>query len=219
MKVKILWLTSLALAALMAVISALALSRLPAGAQLVTHWAADGTPNGTMPAARALFIAPVTVVLLSTLFAALPRLDPLQDRMAQSAAVMRVAWIALLALMALAFAAIAGPVFGLVLPVSMLGIGAGAMLVALGNVLPKSRLGFFVGIRTPWTLTDSETWIATHRFAARLFILAGMIVIVGALLPIPMALRGKLLLGTALLAALLPMAYSWWYWESRKTRP
>lgn len=218
MKVKGLLIASLALATAMAAVGALALARLPEGARLVTHWAADGTPNGTMPAARALFIAPAMVALFGLFFAAVPRIEPLQDRLEQSAPVLRVAWIALLALMALAFAHVAGPVFGFVPPFSLIGIGAGAMLVALGNVLPKSRPGFFVGIRTPWTLTDPENWIATHRLGARTFILAGVVVMLGAVLPIPMALRSKLLLGAALFSGLVPVVYSWWFWQSRKVR-
>lgn len=218
MKVKGLLMASLLLAALMAAIGALALMRLPEGARLITHWAADGRPNGSMPAARALFIAPLMVALLGALFAVLPSIEPLQDRMAQSAQVLRVGWISLLMLMTLVFAQIAGPAFGIVLPVSLVSFGAGAMLVALGNVLPKSRPGFFVGIRTPWTLTDTENWIATHRLAARLFILAGLAVMLASVLPVPMALRGGLLVGAALFAALVPTIYSWWFWQSRKRR-
>lgn len=218
MKVKGLWIASLALAALMALIGALALARLPEGARLVTHWAADGTPNGTMPAHRALFVAPALVALLGTLFAALPRIEPLQERMAQSAPVLRVAWVALLLLLSLTFAKVAGPVFGIDLPVSLISVGAGALLVALGNVLPKSRPGFFVGIRTPWTLTDSENWIATHRLGARTFIVAGLVVIAGALLPIPAALHARLVISATLLAALVPAVYSWWFWHRRKAQ-
>ncbi|MBB3957562.1 SdpI family protein [Novosphingobium sediminicola] len=218
MKVKGLLMASLLLAALMAAMGALALMRLPEGARLITHWAADGTPNGSMPAARALFIAPLMVALLGALFAVLPSIEPLQERMAQSAQVLRVGWISLLILMTLVFAQIAGPAFGIVLPVSLVSFGAGAMLVALGNVLPKSRPGFFVGIRTPWTLTDTENWIATHRLAARLFILAGLAVMLASVLPVPMAVRGGLLVGAALFAALVPTIYSWWFWQSRKGR-
>lgn len=219
MKVKALLISSLALAVLMAVIGALALARLPAGARLVTHWAADGTPNGWMPAGRALFVAPLLVAVLGGLFAILPGIEPLQDRMEQSAPVLRVGWISLLMLMTLAFMQVAGPVFGLALPVSLMGIGVGAMLIALGNVLPKSRPGFFVGIRTPWTLTDSENWIATHRLGARTFMLAGLVVMLGSGLPVPVALRGGLMVGAALLAALVPAVYSWWFWHRRRLRP
>lgn len=218
MKVRGLLIASLALAALMAAIGVFALMRLPESARLITHWAGDGTPNGSMPAARALFIAPLIVALFSALFAVLPRIEPLQDRMDQSAPVLRVSWISLLVLMTLAFVKVAGPAFGIVLPVSLMGIIAGAMLIALGNVLPKSRPGFFVGIRTPWTLTDSENWVATHRLGARTYILAGFVIMLSSLLPIPMALRGKLWLGTGLLAGLVPMIYSWWFWQSHKAR-
>ena len=219
MKVKGLLIASLALAALMALVAALALSRLPEDARLITHWAMDGTPSGTMPAARALFIAPSMVVLFAVIFAVMPRIEPLQDRLNQSAPVLRVAWTALLLLSTLTFAQVAGPAFGIAQPLSLIDIGAGIMLIALGNVLPKSRPSFFVGIRTPWTLTDSENWVATHRLGARTFIAAGLAVVLGSVFPIPAALHGKLVVGATLMAALIPAIYSWWFWQSRKAHP
>jgi len=36
-------------------------------------------------------------------------------------------------------------------------------LAILGNYLPNLRSNYFIGIRTPWTLENPETWRATHR--------------------------------------------------------
>ena len=216
MKVRGLLLASLLLAIVMAVIAVLALQRLPDGARLITHWRADGTPNGSMPAARAVFFAPVIVTGLGLLFAALPRIEPLQDRLSGSAPLLRTAWVALLALMTLAFAKVVGPVYGLELPFPVMNAGVGLMLIALGNMLPKSRPGFFVGIRTPWTLTDTDNWIATHRLGAKTFIAAGLVMILGGMLPLSAALHARLLIGAALFSGGVPVVYSWWHWQSRQ---
>jgi immunity protein, SdpI family len=37
----------------------------------------------------------------------------------------------------------------------------------IGNYLGNLRPNYFIGIRTPWTLENSETWRATHRLGAR----------------------------------------------------
>ena len=52
--------------------------------------------------------------------------------------------------------------------------------VLMGNVLGKLRRNFWVGVRTPWTLASDKVWIATHRLAARLMVVAGMIGLLGA---------------------------------------
>lgn len=45
----------------------------------------------------------------------------------------------------------------------------------VGNQLGKSRPMRFVGIRTPWTRANVDTWIATHRLGGRLMIGAGLV--------------------------------------------
>jgi len=60
--------------------------------------------------------------------------------------------------------------------------GVGVLLVILGNFMGKVTRNFFVGIRTPWTLASEEVWLRTHRFGGRLFVLAGLVLFVLAVL-------------------------------------
>jgi uncharacterized membrane protein len=217
MKVKTLIVASLVIAGLMAVFALYAASLVPAGTQLPTHWNAAGDVDGTMPALQALLF-PVGVVLVSTLLLGLiPRMEPLQDRLEASAALLRTAWIGILALMVLIEAAIAAPAFGVKIPVALPMLGVGALFVALGNVLPKSRPGFFVGIRTPWAIMDTDNWIATHRLGGKLMILAGLVIVLASLLPLPANVRTPAIFGALAACIVPPLAYSWWLWH-RKMR-
>ncbi len=45
----------------------------------------------------------------------------------------------------------------------------------LGNVLGKVKRNFWIGIRTPWTLANECVWNDTHRLAARIFVVVGVI--------------------------------------------
>src|SRR5262245_38423230 len=45
----------------------------------------------------------------------------------------------------------------------------------VGNLLGKTRRNFWIGIRTPWTLSSDAVWIATHRLGARIFVVAGIL--------------------------------------------
>jgi uncharacterized membrane protein len=55
-------------------------------------------------------------------------------------------------------------------------IWGGIFLIAIlnGNLLGKVRRNFFVGIKTPWTLTSERVWNATHRFAAKIAVAGGL---------------------------------------------
>lgn len=51
----------------------------------------------------------------------------------------------------------------------------GVMWVLLGNQLGRVKSNFFIGIRTPWALSDDANWKQTHRFAAKLWFFAGVV--------------------------------------------
>ena len=50
--------------------------------------------------------------------------------------------------------------------------------VVFGNYLGNVRPNYFVGIRTPWTLENPETWRATHRLGGRLMFFGALILLV-----------------------------------------
>lgn len=209
-------LASVATTILLAIVAAVALSRLPAGTRLPTHWNAAGEADGLADAGTALFLPVVLTVAVSAMMWALPRIEPLQDRMANSASLLLATWGGLLAMMVLVEALIAAPAFGFALPPTMALAGAGLLFVVIGNALPKSRPGFFVGIRTPWTLTDPENWIATHRLGARTMVAGGAMLVAGALLPIDPAVRAGWTMAAIGVAVVPPIVYSWWFWRTRR---
>lgn len=200
----------------LAAVAAVALSRLPAGTQLPTHWNAAGEADRFASADVALFMPVALTIVVSLSMLALPRVEPLQDRLANSAPLVKAAWGGLLALMMLIEAIVAAPAFGIALPATMSLVGIGLLFAVIGNALPKSRPGFFVGIRTPWTLTDPENWIATHRLGARTMVAGGAILVAGALLPLQPDDRAVMTMVAIGLAVVPPVAYSWWYWRAHR---
>lgn len=217
MRTRPLSLISLAIVCLLTAIALIALSRLPVGAQLPIHWTITGDADQYASARYVLFGPVVAAAVLSALFAVLPRLEPLQERMGGSATLLEASWVGFLALMVLVEIMIAGPAFGLVLTPSLLFAGLGIYLIIRGNALPKSRPGFFVGIRTPWAITDTNNWVATHRFGSRTMMLGGAIIALAAVLPLGAQARLGTVYFALALTSLPPVIYSWWFW--RRTKP
>lgn len=52
----------------------------------------------------------------------------------------------------------------------------GLMFLVIGNMMPKFRPNYFVGIKTPWTLANEEVWTKTHRMAGRLWFAGGLLI-------------------------------------------
>jgi uncharacterized membrane protein len=61
------------------------------------------------------------------------------------------------------------------------GCGVGALLMVLGNYLSRIRQNWFLGIRTPWTLSSEKSWRETHRLGGRLFVAGGLLLILATL--------------------------------------
>lgn len=217
MKTRGLFIASVLVAAGMAAFAFVTARHLPPGEMLATHWNLAGEADDFMPALPALLFPAGMVLLLAVIFAAIPRLDPLQDKLEKSAPVLRATWIGMLALLVAVQLAIGGPAWGLAVSAKLIFVAVGGLFMVLGNVLPKSRPGFFVGIRTPWTLTSEDNWIATHRLGGKLFMLAGFAMIVTGLLPVGEAVTMAVTLAAVPLAALVPIVYSWWLWRSGTT--
>ncbi len=67
-----------------------------------------------------------------------------------------------------------------------LGLGFGLLFIAMGNYLPRLPRNFFFGMRSPWTLASEEVWKRTHMVSGWLFVAAGIIMIILALLKVNM---------------------------------
>lgn len=95
----------------------------------------------------------------------------------------------------------------------------GALLVAIGSVLGKVRPNWFVGIRTPWTLSSKLAWTKTQRLGGWLLIAEGLIVMATGLL------GGAWALGASLVAMVVgaswTVVYSYLVWRADpdKTAP
>lgn len=82
----------------------------------------------------------------------------------------------------------------------------GFSFIAIGNYLPKCKQNNTLGIKLPWTFASEENWNATHRFAGKVWVITGIIMVFMTVLPINFVVA--LLLPLILAAALIPTVYS-----------
>lgn len=85
--------------------------------------------------------------------------------------------------------------------------GMGILWFLTGNKMGLVRPNLFIGIRTPWALSDETNWKLTHRLGARLWVIAGLIMFACAwFVTGPWA--AAVLLACTFGSALIPVAYS-----------
>lgn len=215
MKWRGLFFANLGIAAAMAGFGLWVTGGLDQGAELPIHWNLAGEADGYAPAFAALLWPAGLSALIAAIFAAIPRMEPLQERLEASAPLLRSVWIGTMLLMVFLQILIAAPALGWPLGPNLLQVGLGALLVLIGNSLPKSRPSFFVGIRTPWTLADTDNWIATHRLGGKLMMGAGCLIVAAGLSPLQSSWRAAAMIVLLGGAVLVPVFYSWWLWHHR----
>ena len=208
------WLLALAPLILVAALYA----RLPD--QVPMHWGFDGEID-RYGSKNELWLIGALGPLFALLFQFLPRLDPKKRNYErfhtyyEAFALVLVAFIAVMMGIALLESFRPGTVsMGRV--VSAL---VGLLFVFIGNLMGKVKPNFFMGIRTPWTISDPDVWNRTHRLGGGLFFLTGLVTVVSALL-LPEAVTFWVLLAGALAAALVPTVMSYlWYRKRSNSKP
>jgi uncharacterized membrane protein len=86
----------------------------------------------------------------------------------------------------------------------------GLLFVALSFLIKNAKRNFFIGIRTPWTLSNDEVWDKTHALGAQSFRIGGLIAMVSILF----GERGFWLFMIAILfASFVPVVYSYILWR------
>ena len=102
--------------------------------------------------------------------------------------------------------------FELPIPVLNMVIAAfGLMIVVIGNYLPKCKQSYTIGIKISWTLNSEKNWVATHRMAGKLWVIAGALIILTALLPAKLIIW--FFIPILLVSVIVPFVYSYIYYK------
>jgi uncharacterized membrane protein len=183
-------------------------------AHIATHWGLNGQPNGFSPKGALWVLGPGILVLILVLGAVTPWLSPRRFGVDNFRSTYNFIMLAVFLMMAYCYGIILWAAAGLHIDIARFVIGAACLLIAaIGNVLSKVRRNFFIGVRTPWTLSNERVWYATHRFAGKCFVVAG-------LLGLAMALAGAQIgpIVVILAGALAPVIYSLVFYKQLEHR-
>jgi len=200
----------LVVAALAAVGSVWAYGRLPE--TVATHWNLQGTPDGFSSRFWAVVIMPLVTVGMTVLFNVLPKVDPKRENYAKFLDSYWLIANAILVFTGVAHALILANGLGYTLQVDrLIPVGVGLLLAFLGNYLTRIEPNWFIGVRTPWTLSSDAVWRKVHRTAGWLFAIGGLVIAAGAFAPRSAFM--PLFIVTIVAAAGIPVVQSYVLWK------
>ena len=209
MNTKWTWLGSLLIVLVAVLASVISAAYLPP--RVVSHWNAQGQPDGTMSRFWALALVPLIMVGITLLLMFIRTTDPLRANIQQFLSFYNgfvlLVNVYLLYVHGLTLAWNLGWHFNL----SAALIPAMAVLFYLAGILLKrTKRNWFMGIRTPWTMSSDRVWDQTHRRASLLFKISAVLMLVGLFFPNGFWL---FLLAPLFASVIYVVVYSYWLYR------
>lgn len=87
----------------------------------------------------------------------------------------------------------------------------GVLFAFIGNYLPKSKLNYTIGIKIIWTLESEANWLATHRFAGKVWMVGGIVLALSAFAPVTALVW--ITVAVLVLMTIIPLVYSYLYFR------
>lgn len=152
--------------------------------QMASHWNENDQVDGHMFKFWGVFMMPLFTLGLFLLFLLIPNIDPLKANIAKFRETFNlfIAFIigfmvyvhALTLLWNLGYTSLS--IGKAILP------AMGLLFIVIGSLLSKAKRNWFIGIRTPWTLSSDTVWDKTHRIGSVLFMLSGVLAVIGGMI-------------------------------------
>ena len=149
--------------------------------QMASHWNANDQVNGYISRFWGVFLLPLITLGMFLLFLVVPSIDPLKANIAQFRKAFNLFIGLIVAFMIYLYGLTLDwnlgytnfKMSGAMLP------AIGLLFIFIGFMLRQAKRNFFIGIRTPWTLSSDNVWNETHRVGAVLFMISGVLAFIG----------------------------------------
>ena len=150
---------------------------------IASHWNAAGQVDGYMSKSRVLFM-PVLVLVLYGFFLLIPKIDPLRSNIMKFRGYYDKFIFVFIFFMLYVYCITLALNMGYDVSINVLITPALAAIIFYSGVLmEKSSRNWFIGIRTPWTLSSDVVWEKTHKLGSKLFKIVGVLILLSVFFP------------------------------------
>ena len=148
--------------------------------KMASHWNIKGEVDGYLSKFWGLFLMPLLSIGILLLYLIIPNIDPLKKNIEKFRKYFDGFIILLLLFLFYLYVLTIFWNLGLKFDIGQAIMPALAILFYYcGILLEKAKRNWFIGIRTPWTLSSDEVWDKTHKLGGKLFKIAGLFVLLG----------------------------------------
>jgi len=184
--------------------------------QIASHWNTVGEADGYMDKLVGLFMLPGVMAAMLGLYFVIPKIDPLKENIESFRAYYNGFWIFFFVFFAYIFGLTLvwnlGYSFNLIATMTP---AFSLMLYMAGVLIENAKRNWFVGIRTPWTLSSDVVWNKTHQLGGKLFKIAALLPLIALFTKSESLIIGSLSV-SALMASLIPVVFSYFVYRAEQ---
>lgn len=186
--------------------------------EIVMQWGFNGSVD-YRPKAQLLMMSALSPVLAIAMLVT-PKIDPRGQNYKRFGSTYQGLIIVVLAFLLMMNAIVISEAFypGKISVHYIVTIGVGLLFIFLGNMLPKVKSNFYVGIKTPWTISDPDVWFKTNRLGGYMFFACGFV-----LCAAPFILSEKMtfavIIAVIAAVAIIPTVMSYIWYRQKNNDP
>ena len=185
--------------------------------RIPTHWSASGEVNGWSSRLWGAWVLPLIMAVTFLILRAVPHIDPRKANYAKFSGMYDALIILILGFLLVVHGVILANAAGVPVRVDRIMMPlVGVFIVAIGFLVPRAHPNWFVGIRTPCTLTSDLSWERTHKVGGPLLVVFGILMIAAGFIAPEQAIWVLVTAAVALVAFLFVYSYQVWITDPSK---
>lgn len=153
-------------------------------ASVASHWGLNGEVDGYSSRGLAAFLLPAMITAMYLFFLVLPYFDPKKEQYAAFAPTYHKFKDLMVVFLFILFLLTGINGLGQTVNIGFwVPIMVGGLFAQIGWLLKGVKMNWFMGVRTPWTLSSETVWAKTHEASGWVFTVSGLLIAATVLVP------------------------------------
>ena len=144
---------------------------------VATHWGINGEANGYSGPLGAAFMLPAILIIIYLVFLFMPYIDPKKDQYAAFASVYHNFKDLIIAFLFIVYFLTGMNGLGYRVDIGFyMPIMVGVLFIFNGLLMRQVKSNWFMGVRTPWTMSSDTVWEKTNKLSSWVFAVSGLLI-------------------------------------------
>ncbi|MFA5742859.1 MAG: DUF1648 domain-containing protein [Candidatus Paceibacterota bacterium] len=147
---------------------------------IASHWNERGEVNGYMPKFWGIFLTPIMSLAMFLFFSFIPKIDPMKANIEKFSKYYNSFIVSIILFLFYIYLLTMAWNFGYRFNMMyFMAPALSALFYWSGIIMENTKRNWFIGIKTPWTISNDVVWEKTHKIGGKLFKVAAGLSLLG----------------------------------------